>query len=330
MFPILDEITGVSIPAAGPVMLQGQRFFVRDKVLRAEQYVSDAQAQTSEVFGFKWHQRGTFESDNARKVMREWLQSRYGMAENMDWIRDGSIIVDIGCGAAFSAIELFGGRLRKMRFIGTDISSAIDVALARFEEAGFPGEFVQCDLHALPFRDGSCDVVFSEGVLHHTDSPKRAFDHAVRLVKPGGCIMFYVYRKKGPVREFTDDLIRAQLRALPPDEAWRAIEPLTKLGIALGQLNVSIDIEEDVPLLGIKAGKQDIQRFFYWNVAKTFYRPDLSFEEMAHINFDWFAPANAHRQTEAEVRGWCRDAGLQIQREVFEEAGITMIARRPG
>ena len=56
----------------------------------------------------------------------------------------------------------------------------------------------------------------------------------------------------------------------------------------------------------------DIQRFFYWNVAKTFYRPELSFEEMAHINFDWFAPANAHRQTEAEVRGWCHDAGLRI------------------
>lgn len=40
-------------------------------------------------------------------------------------------------------------------------------------------------------------------------------------------------------------------------------------------------------------------------------------EEMNHINFDWYAPANAHRQTPKEVHGWCAQAGLAIEREVI-------------
>ena len=36
----------------------------------------------------------------------------------------------------------------------------------------------------------------------------------------------------------------------------------------------------------------------------------------------------SHRQSIEEVRQWCREAGLEIEREVEEEAGITIIARR--
>jgi SAM-dependent methyltransferase len=324
----LNEIVGMTLPASGPVVIRGHEFEMRDGVLRSKAETSAAQTQTSEVFGFKWHQRDTFESESARAVMRSWLCDRYGSPEEMSWIRKGDILVDVGCGAGRSSVELFGALLKQARFIGTDISTAIDVAADSFRKAGLAGEFVQCDLNSLPFSDESCDIVFSEGVLHHTDSTEGAFKSVARLVKPGGRFMFYVYRKKGPVREFTDDHIRAKLRDLSPEDAWRAIEPLTKLGIALGELGATINVPDDVDILGIKSGEYDIQRFFYWYVAKAFYRPDLSFQEMAHINFDWYAPLNAHRQSEAEVRRWCEDAGFDIEREVIEDAGITVVARR--
>jgi len=327
-FPILSEVTGVAIPVSGSVSVGGRQFLVRDGVLRAIEYVSQSQAQTSDVFGYKWNRRDTFESANARSVMRDWLRARYGEPSDMPWLQDDAVLIDIGCGAARSSVELFGERLKQVRFIGTDISAAIDVAADSFSSAGLNGEFIQCDLNALPFRDESCDVLFSEGVLHHTDSTKTAFERTARLVKPGGRFMFYVYRKKGPIREFTDDYIREKLQGLSPEHAWKAMEPLTKLGIAFGELNAKITVTEDVELLGIKAGEYDVQRFLYWNVVKMFYRPDLTFDEMAHINFDWFAPVNAHRQTEQEVRQWCDDCGFDIEREVVEEAGITVIARK--
>ena len=114
----------------------GREFVVRKGVLRAIEYVSSAQAQTSEVFGYKWNRRDTFESANARSVMRDWLRARYGEPSEMPWLTDGAILVDIGCGAARSSIELFGDRLKQVRFIGTDISAAIDVAADSFGDAG--------------------------------------------------------------------------------------------------------------------------------------------------------------------------------------------------
>ena len=79
---------------------------------------------------------------------------------------------------------------------------------------------------------------------------------------------------------------------------------------------------------GLAPDRIDVQRLFYWHVAKMFYRADLDFDEMNHINYDWYAPANAARQTPEEVRAWCAESGLSIEREVIEEAGITVIARK--
>jgi arsenite methyltransferase len=141
--------------------------------------------------------------------------------------------------------------------------------------------------------------------------------------------MFYVYRRKAPIREFTDDHVREQLAALAPEEAWAALRPLTKLGQALAELEVEVEVEEDVPLLGIAAGRYDVQRLVYWHVAKLFWNPRLTFEENNHLNFDWYAPRYAHRHTEEEVRGWCASAGLEITHFDANQAGFSVRATRP-
>ena len=53
--------------------------------------------------------------------------------------------------------------------------------------------------------------------------------------------MFYVYKKKAPVREFVDDHIREQIQDLEPLDAWNKLKPLSKLGKTLGDLNIEID-----------------------------------------------------------------------------------------
>ena len=60
-----------------------------------------------------------------------------------------------------------------------------------------------------------------------------------------------------------------------------------------------------------------------------YYRPEDTLDEMNHVNFDWFTPAYAHRQTPAEVRHWCEEAGLAVASIKVEEAGITTFAVRP-
>ena len=106
------------------------------------------------------------------------------------------------------------------------------------------------------------------------------------------------------------------------------LRAITKLGKSLGELDVEIDVPEDIEFLGIKKGKINLQRFFYWNVLKCFYRDDYDLDEMNHINFDWFAPKNAHRQSPEEVQSWCRNSGLDIVHKNVQEAGITIVARK--
>jgi len=114
---------------------------------------------------------------------------------------------------------------------------------------------------------------------------------------------------------------------MTPEEGWKAMEPLSELGKILGDLNIEIDIKNKIDLLDIPAGKINLQRFFYWHVLKAFYRPEMTLDEMNHINFDWYAPKNARRHTVEEVRGWCKTLGLEIEHEFAEEAGISVIAR---
>ena len=188
--------------------------------MRVDGSTSDAQAQTADVFGFKWQQRETFESAQAESAMRSWLVERYGNIEKASWwdeYGERPLVLDAGCGAGRSAVLLFGDRLRaRARYLGADISEAVDAARDRFVREGLEGGYLQCDLLHLPLPPESVNVIFSEGVLHHTDSTRAALLSIAKLLRPGGRILFYVYRRKGPLREFADDFIRAQLQELRP------------------------------------------------------------------------------------------------------------------
>jgi arsenite methyltransferase len=290
------------------------------------------QRQTADAFGFKWALRDTYESEAIKRNHLKWMIERYlgGDIGNLDALLAGGrkTILDAGCGASFSALVLFGEKLAQHDYIGVDISDSVTVAEQRFKEAGLPGRFIKSDLMRVPLPDASVDVIFSEGVLHHTDSVRRAILALTPKLKPGGRMLFYVYRKKGPLREFCDDHIRREIEPLGNDAAWEALKPLTRLGMALGELNITVDVPEDVPLLGIPKGPVNLQRLFYWHVCKAFYRPDMTLEEMNHVNFDWYRPLNCIRSTPEEVRAYCAEAGLDIGRMDVQEAGITVVARR--
>jgi arsenite methyltransferase len=293
---------------------------------------SSNQEQTKDIFGFKWAKRDTYESPAVQETIQKWLLERYCSDDSSrleEWLRPGNkIIVDAGCGSGNAAMLFFGEHLRKNDYLGVDISNAVDVARKRFAEKEYPGDFLQASITDLPFGDETVDMVFSEGVLHHTDNTENAMKYLARKIKKGGYFLFYVYAKKADIREFTDDFIREKLKTMSDEEAWEALMPLSKLGKALGELEVEIDVPEDIPYLGIKKGKLDIQRFFYWNIFKLFYRKDFNLDEMNHINFDWFRPLNCHRHSPEEVKRWCEEAGLSIEHMNVQEAGISVVAKK--
>lgn len=324
------DLLGLKDPPADgqSLSLRGENFTMEEGILRADNLISEAQKQTEETFGFKWKKRDTFESDSNLGRMTDWLIERYRPVESLP-LPENAVVLDAGCGAGMSGYCYFKPVLENIRYIGADISEAAYVARDRAVDLPGHQAFMQCDLNALPFEKESVDVIFSEGVLHHTDNTEKTFKTLAPLLRPGGLYMIYVYRKKGPVREFTDDYIRAKLQDIPAQEAWDQMIPLTKLGQLLGELDIEIDVPEDIDLLEIPAGKINLQRFFYWHVMKMYYHPDLNQDEMNHINFDWYTPANAHRHTLEEVKGWYADEGLDILHYDEQESGITIVGRKP-
>ena len=261
----------------------------------------------------------------AAETALAWLLERYGFAsEDFAAVRERKLILDAGCGAGFATSPWIApGWSDGAEWVGVDISTAIDVA-ERLGSAAARTSSRPTSRDRRFAPDVRHDL--SEGVLHHTPSTEGASRPLVALA-PGGELMFYVYRRKAPIREFTDDYVRDQLAELPPEEAWEALRPLTKLGAGARRARGGGRGAEDVPLLGIKAGRYDVQRLIYWHVAKLFWNADMTFEENNHVNFDWYHPRYAHRQTEDEVRRGATRAVSTINHFDVQESGFTVRAR---
>ncbi len=306
------------------LLMEAPFFF--DKALH-----SDTSTQTAQTFSYKWAQSATFERPEFRSNSGNWYIEKYGPLTDDAWwdARSGTpVVIEIGPGAGVSAEYLIGRRLPHVHYFGVDISTAIHEANRCLRSLGGNPWFLQADVLRAPLKPACADLVFSEGVLHHTDDTLSAVKVAASLVKPGGRLAFYVYRVKAPAREFLDDHIRGLVADLPPSEAWERLMPLSRLGKALGELQTEITVPETVDVLGIPAGTYDIQRLFYWFFFKAYYTPTLSLDEMNHINFDWYTPKNCHRHTPEEVQGWMRDLGFDVTWIRSEESGITIVADR--
>jgi arsenite methyltransferase len=290
------------------------------------------QKQTESSFGYKWQQRDAWYSPQVQAACQTWLIQRYGFesaAEMRRFFAAHRRVLDAGCGSGFASSLWMDESWRgdgKPEWVGADISEAVDVAQERL--GAVPGtHFIQADIFQLPFRPQSFDAIFSDGVLHHTPSTERALKSLASLLVTGGEILFYVYRVKSPVREFTDDYVRDAISSLDPAAAWEALRPLTKLGQALAELHAEVEVPEDIPLLGIKAGRYDVQRLIYWHFAKLYWRETFNFEENNHVNFDWYHPRYSWRHTAEEIRRWCDEAGLRIMRfDDTQESGFSVRA----
>lgn len=290
------------------------------------------QQQVARAFGHKWTRQPWWGmSGESARVMEEWLLPRYGWTsrEGYDsFFESRRRVLDAGAGLGRETLRMARANPRA-QVCGLELSECVDEAASHARTRGVANvQFFQADLMAAPFAEGSFDFVLSEGVLHHTPDTRLAFHALARLVAPGGEIGFYVYRKKAPLREFADDHIRERLQGLSPEEAWRMMEPLTRLGQALANLDAEIDVPEDVAVLGVKAGRYDVQRLVYYTMFKCYWNQRLSFDENVHVNFDWYYPRYAWRHTEEEVRAWVSEVGMQVVHERVEESGITVRARR--
>jgi uncharacterized protein YbaR (Trm112 family)/SAM-dependent methyltransferase len=344
-YPITNGIPRLLVP--GP--LRNDKAFLtrwkerlkrsRTKALRPKTKISataaqavQTQAQVQSVFEFKWKRQADWGIKNqSAQFMENWVMAKYGWnsaADYQRYIQRHRILLDAGCGLGREAIRMAKAHPQGA-VVGLELSGCADEAQKHVRDQNLENVLiVQGDLTMPPFRRKSFDFIMSEGVLHHTPDTRISFDRLSRLLSDQGTFAFYIYRKKAALREYADDYIREHLQNVPLEEAWNIMGPLTRLGKTLSEKRVQIDIEEDVPLLGIEKGSYDLQRWIYNAFFKCFWNDAMSFEENVLINFDWYLPRYAWRHTEQEARAWAAKAGMRIEHEYIEAAGITLRAVR--
>jgi ubiquinone/menaquinone biosynthesis C-methylase UbiE/uncharacterized protein YbaR (Trm112 family) len=285
--------------------------------------------KTEDAFSSKWKKYNKYYHDKKWFLKQQnWFLNRFGwktLKNFNNFLKTRHRILDAGTGIGNSA-KLFSANPNAEVF-AIDASSSIDFAYKKYGNVSNV-HFLQADLRDLPFRKNFFDFICSDQVLHHTKDTETSFKYLTKFLENDGLISIYVYNRKGPMREFADDYIRSHTTKMSENECVDFSKNMTYLGRSLAKLKKKITIPHDIPLLKIKAGSYDVQRFFYWNFLKCFWAEDSNFERSVGVNFDWYFPKYAYRHTPEEVQKWFKDIKIKIVHFREIESGISISGKK--
>jgi len=285
--------------------------------------------KTEDAFSSKWknynksyHQKKWFD------IQKKWFLTRFGWKtyeKFVKFLKTRNWILDAGTGVGNSA-KLFSANPKSQVF-AIDASESIEFAYKKYGKITNI-HFLQADIRNLPFKRKFFDFICSDQVLHHTRDTKTSFNKLTGHLKKNGVISIYVYKIKGPIREFADDYIRNHTVKMNEKDCMEFSRQLTELGRSLSKLKQKIKISKDIPILKIKAGTYDVQRFFYWNFLKCWWSDDVPFEQSVATNFDWYFPKFAYRHTPEEVKKWYKNMKIRITHFNEIESGISVNGKK--
>lgn len=308
-----------------PVILQGNVLKTRSTTKELE----NNQEQTKAIFSDKWQATNQFDSiEKLYQFQREWFLKLYGFEDERAleaFLRDKKVIVDTGCGLGYKA-AWFAELAPHATVLGIDISDALFEGAKKYTHLSNLF-FLQGDIADTGLKQHSVDFTVCDQVIMHTENPEFTFKHLSEITSAAGEFACYVYSKKALPRELIDDYFRKATHTVSSEEMWEFATQLTILGKTLSELNVTIE-SPDIPLLGIKGGKYDIQRFIYWNFLKCFWKEDWGFDLSKSTNYDWYAPSNAKRFSKQEFLEMATSCGMSPVFLHEEEACYTGRFRR--
>lgn len=97
----------------------------------------------------------------------------------------GKNLLDIGC-ADGTTTRQFAEILPATTIVGIDYyKKAIDFAKRRKSKI----KFVHADVHNIPYKNNSFDIVCAIETLEHLENPKKALKEIYRVLKPQGCLL---------------------------------------------------------------------------------------------------------------------------------------------
>ncbi len=106
----------------------------------------------------------------------------------------GKRVLEVGIGAGRDFCRWAASEAKA---VGVDLTTqAVALTTQHLEVLELSADVHLADCEDLPFADGSFDLIYSFGVLHHTPNTDRAIAEVLRVLKPGGQIRIMLYHKR--------------------------------------------------------------------------------------------------------------------------------------
>lgn len=176
-------------------------------------------------------------------------------------------LLDQGCGGGRYTIawKLLGVK----KATGLDISEiGIEDAKRKLEYLKLDGvDFVTGSVLEMPFTNDNFDVVYSNGVLHHTLNWEQGIREQVRVLRPGGFGWQYLIENPGGIFWDKIEILRAILKNVSKEYAQKVMAmlgvPTNRIFYMLDHVMVPINTRitpDELHTSLINAGAKDIRR----------------------------------------------------------------------
>jgi ubiquinone/menaquinone biosynthesis C-methylase UbiE len=198
---IWDCLTGVTTPEAGSFREKRQRELV-SATGSALARIATGDAYKDQV-QYQWNNNpvGSQYVRHAEKHTLDWFLEveAHRYKEYAPWmptvmefdLHAGERVLEVGAGMGTDLAQF-----AKHGALVTDVDLSaghLEHARENFRLRGLEGRFVHHDAESLPFDDGEFDLVYSNGVIHHSPNTARIVDEIHRVVRPGGRTIVMVY-----------------------------------------------------------------------------------------------------------------------------------------
>lgn len=142
----------------------------------------------------------------------------------------GKKVLEVGVGAGTDHLQWARAGCQ---CFGVDLTEAgIETTRKRLSCYGLESQLQRVDAERLPYSDATFDIVYSWGVIHHSERPEQIAAEIHRVLKPGGTFIGMVYGRhsllvlKLWVRQA---LLKGRPWRSPADIVWHNVEsPGTK------------------------------------------------------------------------------------------------------
>ncbi len=100
------------------------------------------------------------------------------------------VVIDVGCGSGYSLPKL-AQRFHPRELIGVDIDpEMLSAARAELARAEVDARLIEASSTRIPVPDGCADLLFCHQTFHHLVEQEAALAEFMRVLKPGGILLF--------------------------------------------------------------------------------------------------------------------------------------------